>query len=277
MEHIEGAFKSNRDLKIYYQGWLPETESKAVIIIVHGLGEHSERYDNVVNHFVRLGYAIYGFDLPGHGKSGGEREFIHEFKDYSDTLTRYKKMVKKWQPDKSIFILGHSMGGLIVTEYLIDHSDDFQGAVISAPAITIPDNINPLTVFAGKVFSKIVPKMGIMALDPNLISRDEGVVEDYIEDPLVFHGKTTARLSAEMLRAIMRVNDEMREITAPLIVLQGSEDKLVNPQGSKMLYEGASSEDKTLKIYDGLFHEVFNEPEREKVLTDVASWLNARL
>jgi len=246
-------------------------------MIVHGLGEHSGRYDNVVNHFVRLGYAIYGFDLPGHGKSGGYREFIQEFKDYSDTLITFKKMVKEWQPDKSIFILGHSMGGLIVTEYLIDHTDDFQGAVISAPAITIPDNINQLTVFAGKVFSKIVPKMGIMALDPNLISRDEGVVEDYIEDPLVFHGKTTARLSAELLRAIMKVNDEIRKITVPLIVVQGSEDKLAKPQGSKMLYERAGSEDKTLKIYDGLFHEVFNEPEREKVLTDVAAWLDERV
>jgi alpha-beta hydrolase superfamily lysophospholipase len=119
--------------------------------------------------------------------------------------------------------------------------------------------------------------MGITAVDPSAVSRDPGVVHAYETDPLVFHGKTTARLSAELLKAIMRVNDKFGEITVPFIVLQGSDDKLVNPQGSKMLYEYAGSEDKSMKIYDGLYHEVFNEPERDQVLADVAAWLDARL
>jgi alpha-beta hydrolase superfamily lysophospholipase len=277
MEHLEGIFTGARDTRIFYQAYLPEDQVRASIIIVHGLGEHSGRYENVVNYLVHLGYAIYGFDLPGHGKSGGEREFIQQFEDFTDTLSTYKKMVKVWQPDKPIFIFGHSMGGLIVTDYLIDHSDDFRGAVISAPAITVPDNINQVTIVLGKVLSKIAPKLGIMALDANMISRDPEVVEKYQNDPLVFHEKTTARLSAELLKAIMRVNNEMRKITIPFIVLQGNEDKLANPQGSRMLHEHAGSHDKTLKIYDGLYHEVFNEPERDQVLADVASWLNAKL
>jgi len=208
---------------------------------------------------------------------GGERAFVEQFEDFSDTLTTYKNKVRGWQPGKPLFLMGHSMGGLIACEYLIDHSDEFEGAVISAPLIMVPDNINKATIIAGRILSKIVPKMGIMAVDPNMISRDKEVVEDCIDDPLIFLGKTTARLSAELLKAIMRVNDEIRKITVPFVVLQGSEDKIVNPQGSKMLYEGAGSEDKTLKIYDGLFHAVFNEPERDKVLAEVAAWLNERV
>ena len=275
MEHIEGTFNGVRNLDIYYQAWLPEGDPKAAIIVVHGLGEHSGRYGNLVDHMVPLGYALYGFDLPGHGKSDGVREFVEEFEDYANTLTTYRKMVEGWQPEKPIFLLGHSMGGLITTDYLIDHSQDFKGAVISAPAITVPDNITQMTIILGKVFSKIAPKLGVMALDANLISKDPAVVEEYVQDPLVFHDKTTARLSAELLKAMMRVNAEMEKITVPFIAVQGSEDQLANSRGAKMLYERAGSEDKTIKIYEGLFHEVFNEPEKAIVLNDVASWLEA--
>jgi alpha-beta hydrolase superfamily lysophospholipase len=277
MEHLEGIFTGARDTRIFHQAYLPEDQVRASIIIVHGLGEHSGRYENVVNYLAPLGYALYAFDLIGHGKSEGERAFVEKFEDFTDTLTMYKSKVRGWQPDKPLFLMGHSMGGLIASEYLIDHSDEFNGAVISAPLIMVPDNINKATILVGKILSKIAPSMGITAVDPSAVSRDPGVVHAYETDPLVFHGKTTARLSAELLKAIMRVNDKFGEITVPFIVLQGSDDKLVNPQGSKMLYEYAGSEDKSMKIYDGLYHEVFNEPERDQVLADVAAWLDERV
>lgn len=277
MDHVEGIFKGVRDLNVFYQIVLPEGNKKAAILIVHGLGEHSGRYMNVVDHLVPRGYALYGFDLIGHGKSDGERAFIEQYEDFSATLLAYYKMVKAEQPGLPIFLLGHSMGGLIATEYLIDHSDNFQGAIISAPLIMVPDNISQFTIIAGKILSKIAPKMGIVAVDPNGVSRDPAVVQAYINDPLVLHEKTSARLNAELLQAILRVNDAAEQITVPLIILQGSCDKLVNPNGAKMLNERASSTDKTLKVYDGLHHEVFNEPEHEIVLGDVAAWLDARL
>ncbi len=275
MKYIEGNFKAVRDSNIYYQGWLPDGDVKAAVLIVHGLGEHSGRYGNVVEHLVPKGYAIYGFDLYGHGKSDGKREFVKSMADYTDTITQYKEMIKGWQPGKPIFILGHSMGGLLVPFYLLDHSEDFRGAIISAPAILIPPNITKATVAAGKILSKLAPKAGVMALDANGVSRDPEVVRAYKEDPLVFHGKTSARLSAEMLNAIMRVNHEMDQIALPVLILQGSEDKLADPKGAEILYEKVSSEDKTLKVYDGLYHEVFNEPEHSQVLTDVETWLAA--
>lgn len=277
MKHTDGNFKGARDLNIFYQEWLPDADVKAVLLIVHGLGEHSGRYMNIVDHFLPLGYAVYGLDHIGHGKSEGEREFIEQFSDFTETLAVFYKMISEWQTNKPIFILGHSMGGLITTYYLLDHQSDFEGAIISAPAIKIGEGISQTTITIGRILSKIAPKMGLLALDVNAISRDPKVVDAYINDPLVFHGKTPARLAAELLSAMQRVDAEVREIKLPFIAVHGSEDSLADPGGSQMLYDSASSKDKTLKIYNGLYHEVFNEPEREQVLKDVEDWLEIQL
>lgn len=277
MNHIEGNFKGVRNADIYYQAWLPDGDVKAVLFIVHGLGEHSGRYMNHVNRFVPLGYAVYGLDHLGHGKSGGEREVIDRFTDFTDTLKIYYEMVKGWQPGKPIFILGHSLGALITLFHLLDHQSDFKGAIISAPPIKAGESITPLTIAMAKIMSSIAPKVGVLALDASTISRDPAVVKAYADDPLVFHGKTPARLGAEMLSAMNRVNAETDKITLPFIVIQGSEDKLVDPGGAQMLYDKAGSKDKTLKIYQGLYHEVHNEPEREVMFKDLESWLAAHV
>ena len=230
---------------------------------------------NVVNRFVPLGYAVYALDHLGHGKSDGTREYVERFDDFTDTLARYYRMVAGWQPGKPIFLIGHSMGGLIATTYLLDHQADFRGAVISAPAIAVSSSISPMTIALGKVAAVLAPKFGVLALDVNGISRDPAVVQANLADPLNFQGKTTARLAAEMLKAMQRVSAEVGTITLPFIVVQGSADRLVDPAGAQMLYDKAGSQDKTIKIYDGLYHEVFNEPEHDQVLTDVAAWLDA--
>lgn len=274
MLRSEGNFKGAGSTNIYYQAWLPEGDVKAVLLIVHGLGEHSGRYTNVVNHFVPLGYAIYGFDLIGHGKSDGRREYVDRFEEFTDTLTIYYNMVKGWQTGKPIFLLGHSMGGLIQVYYLLDHQADFKGAVISAPSVKVGESISQTTILLAKVLSAITPKAGLQALDANSISSDPAVVSAYVSDPLVFHGKTTARMGGELLKAIERVTAAMNVIRLPFIVVQGGKDRLSDPLGAQMLYDQASSEDKTLKIYPDLHHEVFNEPDRDRVLKDVETWLD---
>jgi len=266
-----------RNLNIYYQGWLPDGAVKAVLLVVHGLGEHSGRYMNVVNHFAPLGYAVYALDHIGHGKSDGAREMVDRFADFTDTLAIYVKMVKGWQPGKPLFLLGHSMGGAIATYYLLDRQAEFDGAVISAPAIKVDDSVSKVTIALSKILSRIAPKMGVLALDVNGVSRDPAVVAAYVADPLNFQGKTPARLAAELLSAMVRITAEAGKISLPLLVVQGGADALVDPAGAQMLYDKASSADKTLKIYDGLFHEIFNEPERDVVLGDVAGWLAARV
>ena len=277
MEHQEGFFKGVRDANIYYQYWLPDGEVKAVLLIVHGLAEHGGRYINVVNYFVPLGYAVYALDHIGHGKSDGDRVYVEKIEDYTDTLDIFEKMVREWQPDKPIFLVGLSMGGLIGSLYLIDHQDSFAGAVLSGSGVKVPDNISPMVVSIGKLLSNITPKFGLIGLNASDISRDPEVVDAYVNDPEVYTGKTTARLAAEMLRGMEQVQKDAGKITLPLLLVHGSEDKLVDPDASQMLYDTVSSKDKTLIFYDGYYHEVFNDPEKEKVFADMEAWFDKHL
>jgi len=275
MNHQEGDFKGIRDLKIYYQCWLPEKDPKAVLFIVHGLAEHSGRYMNLVNHFVPLGYAIYGVDHIGHGKSDGLRVYVEQFEDFTDTLKDFSHMIRDWQPKKPLFLIGHSMGGLISSIFLLDHQDELSGAVLSGPSVKVPD-MSSVTILAGKLFSTLMPKLGLLALEADGVSRDPAVVQAYLNDPLVYTGKITARLAAELLKAMKRAEVDASKITLPILIAQGSEDRLVDPDGAQMLHDTVGSVDKTLKIYDGLYHEIFNEPEHQKVLGDVEAWLESR-
>lgn len=273
MKHQEGYLKGVRDTDIYYQYWLPESEPKAILLVVHGLAEHSGRYMNVVNHLVPSGYAVYGIDHIGHGKSDGERVYVERFQDYTKTLKKYFDMIREWQPEKPIFLIGHSMGGLISAAYLLEHQGELSGAVLSGPGIKVPDNISQATIFVGKLLSIIMPKAGLIQLDAEGVSRDPKVVDAYINDPLVYTGKTTARLCAELLKTTQRVTDQATKIRLPIMIVQGSGDKLVDPSGAQLLYDLVGSGDKMIKIYDGFYHEVFNEPEHEQVLNDVKKWL----
>ena len=169
------------------------------------------------------------------------------------------------------------MGGLIGAIYLLDHQDDLTGAIISAPSVVVPDNITPMTLTMSRLLSKAAPKFGVTALDPNRISKDQKVVEAYINDPLVYNGKVTARLGAEMLKAMQRIEAQAAAIQLPLLIVQGGADSMVSPEGARMLHNKVSSTDKTLKVFEGLYHEVFNEPEHPTVLAFVEGWLAAHL
>jgi acylglycerol lipase len=277
MEHHEGFFKGVRDADIYHQCWLPEGEPRAVLLIVHGLAEHCGRYTNVFDYFVPRGYAVYGVDHVGHGRSGGTRVYVKRFTDFIDVLRAYLGMVLDWQTGKPLFMVGHSLGALIGAVYLLDHQNELAGAILSGPLVKVPDNISPMTVALSKWVSVFLPRLGVAGVDAMGVSRDPAVVDAYINDPLVYGGKTTARLGCETLKAMRHVADEASHITLPLLVLQGSEDRLVPPDGAEMLYRAAGSGDKTLRIYDGLHHEIYNEPEHSDVLGDVETWIEERL
>ncbi len=277
MNHQEGTFKGVRNANIYYQSWLPEGKPKAVLLIVHGIAEHSGRYMNVVNHFVPLGYAAYSLDHIGHGKSEGQRVFVERFEDFTDTLKIYFDMVRQWQPGKPIFLVGHSMGGLIGARYLLDHQSELAGAVLSGPAIKISGNISPALVAMSKLISALAPRMGLVGLSADGICRDPAVVQAYVKDPLVYTGKTTARLGSEMLKAAQQVLAGAATVKLPILIVQGGADQLLDPAGAKALYGAVASADKTLKIYDGYYHEVFNDPGHEVVLGEVAAWVDGHV
>ncbi len=277
MRHQDGAFKTGKNIDIFHQCWLPEKDPTAILLIVHGLAEHSGRYMNLVNHFIPLGYAVYTLDLPGHGQSGGTRVFVSRFSDFTHTIRVYAKTIRKIHPEKPVFIVGHSMGGLISAVYLIDDPSGVSGAVFSSPGVRVPDNISPVLIFAGKVLSFLLPRIGLIGIDPNGVCRDETVVDAYVNDPLVYTGKTTARLAAEMLKAMNRVAAEAGSITLPVLVVQGGSDRLIDPEGANAFCESVGSVDKSIRIYDGFYHEVFNDPERNRVLEDVEHWIAKRL
>mgnify|MGYP001823452317 FL=1 len=277
MKHKEGTIKDIRGANIFYQYWSPEEHARANLVIVHGLAEHSGRYMNVVNHFVPAGYAVYGIDHIGHGRSDGDRVYVDRFQDYTTTLATYIDMIHDWQPDKPIFLIAHSMGGLIGAAYLLEHQHGLSGAVLSGPGIKVPDNISRTVIFMGKILSKILPRVGILQLDSNGVSRDPAVVDAYVNDPLVYTGKVTARLGAEMLKTMQDVTNSASRINLPLTIVQGGNDILIDPGGAQLLYDSVSSEDKTIKIYEGFYHEVFNDPGHEQVLNDVWKWIEAHL
>jgi alpha-beta hydrolase superfamily lysophospholipase len=273
MNHQEGFFEGIRNTRIYHQCWLPETEPKAVIMLVHGLGEHSGRYLNIINHFVPMGFAVYGMDHIGHGRSDGIRKYVDRFEDFIETVKAFFERIQEWQADKPIFLLGHSMGGLIAAVYLLDHQAGLKGAILSGPSVKKPDSISGITVFIAKILGTLMPRLGLVETVPEEVCRDPAVVQAYISDPLVYKGKTTARLAAEVLKAVKRISREAGKITLPILILQGGADLIVNPAGAQMLYDSVSSADKETSTYGGLYHEIHNEPEHFKVLLDIEVWI----
>ena len=277
MNHQEGFFEGVRSPRVYHHCWLPESDTKAVLMIVHGLGEHSGRYLNLVNHFVPMGFAVYGMDHPGHGKSGGTRKYVDRFEDFIDNVKSCFDRIQARQAGKPIFLVGHSMGGLISTVYLLDHQAGLKGAILSGPSVKIHGNVSPVAVILGKLLAALMPRFGLFKTAPEGLSRDPAVVQAYLDDPLVYRGKTTIRLAAEILKAIQQVSREAGKITLPVLILQGGADRIVDPAGAGMLYDLIASADKDLKIYDGLYHEIFNEPEHPQVLRDVELWITSRM
>lgn len=277
MRYQDGYFTNQENHSLYYQNWLPDSQPKASLMIMHGLNEHTGRYAKFANTFVGKDFAVYGMDLYGHGKSEGTRSYVKEFSQYIRDYFLFLKMIKEWLPGCPIFLIGHSMGGLIGTVFLIDHPEQISGAVFSGSVVQVPDDISAATIKLGQIISVIMPKMGMLGLDLSGLSRNPEVVQAYKDDPLVYTGKFTVRISAEMNKAMDRVAGEADQIKHPLLILHGGADYIVSPSNSKYLHGLVSSDDKKLILYPDSYHEIYNDYGNEQVFQDVTSWLNNRL
>ena len=275
MSHHTDTFTTPDGLTLFEQWWRPDTPPKAAIIIVHGLGEHSGRYAYVAEHLVGQGYAVDALDLRGHGHSGGRRAFVRRFELLLDDVMHFLGRVQNRLPDTPIFLIGHSLGGTTITLLALTRQPPVQGFILSGAGLRFPV-IPPLLKASAQILSICLPRLHTQKVAPNLITHDEALVQQYIADPLVFHGGVPARTGAELLSAAARIRSQMAAFDYPVLIMHGTADALTDPAGSQMLYDQAQSTDKTLELYEGFYHEVFNEVERGRVLADVVAWLDAR-
>lgn len=276
MDSSERSFQTGTGENIFYRCWAPQ-EPRAVWLLAHGLAEHSGRYGEFAHFFADAGIATYALDHPGHGRSTGKRAHIGHFEEYTDALVQLLVLARQEHPGSPFVLLGHSMGGLIAADFLLQHQDEFTAAVLTGPAIQAPQRPSRVELAINRVISALLPRLGVMQLDASAISRDPQVVIDYENDPLVFRGKVTARLVTELFAAMDRVMSNAASIRLPLLIMHGSEDKLTAVNGSKLLHDKVSSEDKKIVIYDGLYHEILNEPEHHQVMEDILEWLDGRI
>jgi alpha-beta hydrolase superfamily lysophospholipase len=278
IEQHTGYFTGAGGVRLFYQSWGPPVKPRAILLLVHGLAEHSGRYLNLVNELVPAGFLVCALDHRGYGRSEGRRCYVKRFDDYVEDLNTYINIVREAYPDIKIFMVGHSLGGTIATAFAEAHQEKLAGLILSAPALKAGSSITRRDKLLARIASRLAPTAGVSSLDATSISKDPAVVKAYVSDPLVYTGKISARLGAEILKAIEKtIPPLMQTIKLPILIMQGAEDRLSNPEGSKLIFEGVSSSDKTLKRYDGLFHEIFNEPERAIVFADMRQWLAARV
>jgi alpha-beta hydrolase superfamily lysophospholipase len=273
--HEDGRFQGERGLEIYWQAWLPDGEPRAVVVLAHGASEHSGRYEWTGDQLTARGYAVYALDHRGHGQSEGGRAVIDRMSHAVEDLHTLVERAGAAHPGRPLVLLGHSMGGAVALSYTIEHEDALDALVLSAPLAAL-EAAPPVARIAGRVLSVVAPSLGVVAIDATAVSRDPQVVADYEADALNYHGKLPARTVSELARAIDGYPEAVTHFKLPMLVLHGTADRLTPIAGSEMVVERAASDDKTLKRYDGLFHEILNEPERQQVLDDIAGWLDAR-
>jgi len=278
MKHSDGSFDGISKTRIYFQTWAPNGAPKATVVIAHGLGEHGGRYAEVAAQLVGLGCVVHAIDHRGHGRSGGARVLVDKFANAVADMDTLIDRAKRQQPTRPLFLLGHSMGGALSLSYAIKHGKKLDGLILSGPAVAL-DGAPPLLALIAKLLASFVPKLGMFQVDPSLVSRDPAEVAKYADDPLNAHGKIPVRTLAEIIRFVEIVPALLPAIRVPTLVLHGSDDKLAGVAGSRMIHERISSSDKTLKVYDGLYHEIFNElpADRARVFKDLTDWLQPRL
>lgn len=274
--HREGTFPSASGGETFWQAWVPENP-KALVLLAHGVAEHSGRYAAVAERLNSAGYAVYAVDHHGHGKSSGTPGNLGRMSWLAEDFDTLRFQAANEHTSLPIFLLGHSLGGLLVLDYLIGKGEEgLVGIALSGPAVDVAVG-SRIELALAPLISRIAPNLPVTDLGIDNISRDPGVVTRYREDPLVYTGRIRARTGAEVLAAVQRVQDGLGRLTLPVLVQHGGDDRLATPTGGQLVHDRVSSADKTLKLYTGLFHEIFNEPERAVVLDDLVGWLDAHV
>ncbi len=271
MPRLDGRFAGTGGPEIYWQSWQPARPATASLVVAHGAAEHSGRYAPLAEHLVAHGIAVYALDHRGHGRSDGSGALIDRLEPAVADLGRLVDLAAG--EGRRPYLLGHSMGACLALELALADQARLAGLVLSSPLVAL-DTPRPLLALS-RMLSAVVPRLGVYGVEAAQISHDPEQVRRYDEDPLNYRGRLPVRTIAEMSKAIARFPARAPSLELPLLILQGAADRIVPPAGAEALAGRAGSPDKTLKVYPGLYHELFNEaePDRSMVLDELVGWL----
>ncbi len=271
-EWTTGTLEGVGGTEIFWQAWRL-TAPRASVVLAHGVSEHSGRYGHLAAGLNRRGYSLWALDHRGHGLSGGRRVFVERFEDFTDDLDSLIDLAAEELPGKKPVLFGHSMGGAVAIGYAIRHPEKIAALALSNPVATI--ETAPGTVLVGRLLSRVAPRLGVYSVEADGVSRDPEEVRKYVEDPLNFHGKIPARTVAELGDEVATFPERVAAITMPVLIMYSTTDPIVAPAGSEMLAERVGAKDVTLRNWEGLRHEILNEPEKEAVIAQIVDWLDA--
>ena len=271
----ESTFAGVGGLKIFTRSWQPDGKARGVVVIVPGFNSHSGQYLWVGEQFAAKDLAAYAIDLRGRGRSEGERYYVEKMDDYTDDLATLIRTAKSENPGLPVFVLGHSAGGVVSCIYTLDHQSEIDGLICESFAYDLPVPGFVLSLLKG--FDYIAPHVHVYTLKNENFSRDPRVVDSMNNDPLIKGESEPTQTAKVMIDAARRLHEEFPLIKLPVLILHGTEDKATNPSGSQFFYDTTGSSDKTLKLYEGHYHDLLNDFDKELVMADIHDWIAARV
>jgi len=275
--HQQGRFAGCDGTSLYYQAWTTSSSRpRAAVVNLHGLGDHSGLYPNLAGHLPVRGLALYAYDMRGNGRSPGQRAYLRSWQEYRDDLHRFVVRVREWEKDVPLFLLGNSLGGLVVLDYALDHGAGLAGVIAAAPPLGRL-GVPPVLMALGRVMSRVLPRFSLeVGMDLTGLARDPGVREMVLGDPF-FHRRGTARLSTEVTAAIARVHQRAADLSVPLLILHGSADRMVPPDGSRSFFAKLRYPDREFREYPEAYHALFADLNHAEVLGDLERWIEAHI
>ena len=272
----ERVMRTRDGIRLKWKIWEPPTQFVGTVIILHGLGEHIGRYTHVAKPLAEVGYRVMGLDFRGHGTSPGLPMVVEDVNVFADDVLEFMNIADEKTPGMPLFLLGHSFGGTVALHTLIRHQIPVDGLVLSAPAIKAGSDIPNWLLRVGEKVGKVAPRMPTIRFDPASLSRDTAVGAAYAADPLVHHIRIPAQTGVALTNSFAYLARHLHRFNIPFLILHGTEDRITNIEGSKLLHRKAQTEDKTIKLYAGYYHELFNEFGKEAIIQNVVEWIKKR-
>jgi alpha-beta hydrolase superfamily lysophospholipase len=271
----ERTFEGVGRLRIASRSWRPDGAVRGIVVLIHGFNSHSGYFAWAAEQFASAGFAAYALDLRGRGKSEGERFYVERFSDWLEDVDKLVEIARTGNPGLPVYVLGHSVGGVIASSYVFEHQPDIAGLICESFAFDV--GLPHLVQLALEGASHLIPHLPLYSLKNEIFSRDPAVVAAMNNDPLIANEKQPAETASEVLKAAARLKGNMPKFNVPVFIIHGTDDKATRPEGSQYFYDNVGSEDKTLKLYDGHYHDLLNDIDKEIVMADILAWVNERI